>query len=94
MRKTKLLNIDYMYVDAYESFLNMRENKVKYSLAIHLIAEEYNISERTLARVFKRLSGNVKSCHLMALGKYLPVPFFVFIRITFAISERKDRTYY
>lgn len=47
---------DYRYVDAYEQFLNMRRNRMKYRAAIKMLADEKHISERTLERVFKRLS--------------------------------------
>ena len=47
---------DYKYVDAYDEFVNMRDNRVKYRSAIKMIAEDYNVSERTLERIFKRLS--------------------------------------
>lgn len=50
---------DYRYVGAYEDFLNMRHNKVKYRSAIKMIAEDLDVSERTLERIFKRLSGIV-----------------------------------
>ena len=50
---------DYQYVDAYEDFLNMRENRVKYRSAIKMLADEKHISERTLERIFKRLSRSV-----------------------------------
>ena len=50
---------DYRYVEAYEEFLNMRHNRVKYRSAIRQIADEKHISERTLARIFKRLSAIV-----------------------------------
>ena len=47
---------DYRYVDAYYDFLNMRDNHVKHRSAIKMIAEDFSVSERTLERVFKRLS--------------------------------------
>ncbi len=47
---------DYRYVDVYEAFVNMRNNKVKYRSAIKILADEKHISERTLERVFKRFS--------------------------------------
>ena len=47
---------DWQYVDVYEDFLNMRANKVKYRAAIKMLADEKHISQRTLERVFKRLS--------------------------------------
>lgn len=47
---------DYKYVKAYEEFKVMRSNRMKYDAAIKMLAKDYNIGERTLARVFKRLS--------------------------------------
>lgn len=47
---------DWQYVGAYEEFLNMRDNRIKYRSAIKMLAEENHVSERTLERVFKRLS--------------------------------------
>ena len=47
---------DYKYVDVYYSFLNMRNNRVKHRVAVKILAGENNISERTLERIFKRLS--------------------------------------
>jgi len=51
---------DHRYVKAYEAFLNMRRNHVKYRVAIKMIADEEGVSERTLERIFKRLSAIVK----------------------------------
>ena len=50
---------DWRYISAYENFLNMRDNRVKYRSAIKMLADENNVSERTLERIFKRLSGVV-----------------------------------
>jgi AraC-like DNA-binding protein len=47
---------DYRYVDAYYDFLNMRDNRIKHRSAIKMIADDLKVSERTLERVFKRLS--------------------------------------
>lgn len=47
---------DYKYVEVYNNYLNMRTNKVKHRAAIALLADENHISERTLERIFKRLS--------------------------------------
>lgn len=47
---------DYRYVSAYYAFLNMRKNRVKHRAAIGMLSEELKVSERTLERVFKRLS--------------------------------------
>ena len=51
---------DQDYVDVYEDFVNMRMNRVKYRSAIRMLAEERKISTRTLERIFRRLSKNVK----------------------------------
>lgn len=50
---------DYKYVDVYESYLCMRSNRVKHRAAIAILAEENEISERTMERIFKRLSALV-----------------------------------
>lgn len=47
---------DYRYIEAYSDFLNLRKNRVKYRTAIKMLADEKHISQRTLERVFKRLS--------------------------------------
>lgn len=57
MSQNGIMRDDYQYLQAYEDFLNMRENRVKYRVAIKILADENNISERTLERIFKRLSG-------------------------------------
>ena len=47
---------DYLYVKAYEEFLCMRKNRMKYRAAIKILSEDYKVGERTLERIFKRLS--------------------------------------
>lgn len=47
---------DYLYVEAYEQFRNMRSVGVKYDHAIDELSRERNIAKRTLQRAFKRLS--------------------------------------
>lgn len=51
---------DYKYIETYEDFLNLRSHRVKYREAIKTLAEDKKVSERTLERVFKRLSTIVK----------------------------------
>lgn len=51
---------DYKYVDAYYEFLNMRKNHVKYNVAMKMLADELLVSERTLGRVFRRLSNTIE----------------------------------
>ena len=59
MSDNNIMRDDYKYLNAYESFLNMRNNRIKYRSAIKMLSSELNISERTLERIFKRLSKNV-----------------------------------
>lgn len=49
---------DYKYVKAYEEFKCMRSNRVKYDAAIRMLSEDYHVGERTLSRIFKRLSSD------------------------------------
>lgn len=59
MSKSGIKIEDYRYIGAYEKFQSMRNNKVKYRAAISIIAAEENISERTLERIIRRLSGEI-----------------------------------
>lgn len=56
MSENDVMRDDWKYIEAYEQFLNMRSNKVKYSEAIRMLSEENNVSPRTLERAFERLS--------------------------------------
>ena len=51
-----IMRDDYLYLDVYLDYLNMRDNHVKYKVAIQMLAEEKRVSTRTLERIFKRLS--------------------------------------
>jgi len=59
MSENDIMRDDYKYLNAYDSFLNMRRNRVKYRSAIKMLAEENNVGERTLERIFKRLAKEV-----------------------------------
>lgn len=56
MSQNGIMRDDYQYLQAYEDFLQMRKNRVKYRVAIKLLAEDHNVSERTMERIIKRLS--------------------------------------
>ena len=58
MAKNGIMRDDYKYLKAYEEYQNMRHNRVKYRSAIRMLAEENNVSESTLERIFRRLSGD------------------------------------
>ena len=56
LSKSDIKVTDYQYINAYEDFLNMRANRIKYREVIRILANENHVSERTLERIFKRLS--------------------------------------
>ena len=56
MSRNNIMRDDFKYLKVYDEFQNMRKNKVKYRSAIKMLAEENNISERTLERIFERLT--------------------------------------
>ena len=60
MSENNIKRDDYRYLKAYEEFRNMRSNRVKYRTAIRELAEENNVSERTLERVFRRFQMELK----------------------------------
>ena len=60
MSDNNLMRDDYKYLETFDAFLNMRKNRIKYRSAIKMLADEHHISERTLERIFKRLSKEVK----------------------------------
>lgn len=57
MSQNGVMRDDYRFVKAYGEFLSMRSKRVKYRAAIKMLADENDVSERTLERIFKRLSG-------------------------------------
>ena len=52
---------DYRFTKAYREYMVMRSNRVKHHTAVVTVAEDVNVSERTMERILKRLSGIVKS---------------------------------
>ena len=59
MSENGIMLEDYKYIEAFQAFRNMRSNRVKYRSAIKMLAEEYDVSERTIERIFKRLSKKI-----------------------------------
>ena len=59
MSENGIMLEDYKYIEAFQAFRNMRSNRVKYRSAIKMLAEEYDVSERTIERIFKRLSKEI-----------------------------------
>ena len=60
MERNNILRDDYKYLDAYTAYMNMRANRVKYSVAMGMLADEYHVSIRTMERIIKRLSQETK----------------------------------
>lgn len=60
MSKCGLRGDDYKYIRAYEEYLYLREEGQKADIIRMELAEKYRVSESTLKRAFKRLSGEVK----------------------------------
>lgn len=56
MSEKGIMRDDYKFLKPFEEFQNMRKNRVKYRVAITMLAEENHVSERTLERIFKRLN--------------------------------------
>ena len=56
MSENGISHNDWKYVDLYEQFRRMRELGIKHREAIRMLAEETTCSERTLERIFSRLS--------------------------------------
>lgn len=51
---------DWRYVKMYEEYTKMRCNRDKFRYIIAHLAEKYHVSESSVKRTIKRLSGEVK----------------------------------
>ena len=51
---------DWQFLDLYERYETMKHNNEKFRYIIAHLSEVYNISESSVKRVIKRLSGEVK----------------------------------
>lgn len=59
MSKIGLRYDDYKYIRAYEEYQCMREEGGKADIILMELSQRYKVSESTLKRAFKRLSGEV-----------------------------------
>ena len=50
---------DWQHVAMYDEYLDMRKNREKFRYIMAYLAEKYNISESSVKRIVKRLSGEV-----------------------------------
>lgn len=55
MSEHDVMRDDYRYVPMVEEYQQMRRNRVKHVAAVRMLAEEYDISSRTVERVIKRM---------------------------------------
>ena len=60
MSKCGLRSDDYRFIRAYEEYCFLREEGEKADVIRMELAEKYKVSESTLKRAFRRLSGEVK----------------------------------
>lgn len=59
MSKCGLREDDYKYIRAYEEYQFLREEGQKADVILMEMSERYKVSESTLKRAFRRLSGEV-----------------------------------
>lgn len=60
MSKCGLRGDDYKYIRAYEEYCYLREEGQKSDVILMEQSQKYKVSESTLKRAFKRISGEVK----------------------------------
>ncbi len=60
MSKCGLRGDDYKYIRAFEEYSYLRHERQKVDVILMELAEKYKVSESTLKRAFRRLSGEVK----------------------------------
>lgn len=61
MSKIGLKGDDYKYIRAFDEYTFLRGEKEKVDVILMELAHKYNVSESTLKRAFKRLSGEVNA---------------------------------
>lgn len=59
MSKSGLREDDYKYIRAYEEYCYLRKEGQKVDVILMEMARRYRVSESTLKRAFRRLSGEV-----------------------------------
>lgn len=50
---------DWKHIEMFDEYLNMRRNKDKFRYIMAYLSEKYKISESSVKRIVKRLSGEV-----------------------------------
>lgn len=59
MSKVGIKTDDWRHIEMFEEYLDMRKNCEKFRYIMAYLAEKYRISESTVKRIVKRLSGEV-----------------------------------
>lgn len=59
MSNSGIKTSDWQHVKMYEEYLAMRVKREKFRYMIVYLAEKYNLSESSVKRIIKRLSGEV-----------------------------------
>ena len=59
MSKCDIKQSDYQYIELFDEYKRLRDNKEKYWYIIASLAERYQISESSVKRLIKRLSREV-----------------------------------
>ena len=60
MSKNDIKVTDYKYISLYDKYVKLRKEGYKYWYAIHVLSEEYDISESACCRIVRRLGKSVK----------------------------------
>jgi len=60
MSKCDLKRDDYEHIEMFEEYARMRCRGDKVDYILRVLSEEYDISESTIKRIVKRLSGEVR----------------------------------
>lgn len=60
MSKFDLKRDDYKHIEMFEEYARMRCRGEKVDYILRVLSEEYGMSESTIKRVVKRLSGEVR----------------------------------
>ena len=59
MSKYGIKTDDWQHIEMFDEYMDMRKNCEKFRYIMAYLAEKYRISESTVQRVVKRLSGEV-----------------------------------
>lgn len=64
LEKAGIKPSDHKYLRLFEDYLEARERSEKVSYVVACLAERYNVSERSIYEIVKRLGSNCKTVSL------------------------------